>query len=115
MERANLLGEIGGAAVLEQIAGGTRFERGHHMRLVAEHRDDHHIGLRQVVMRKTDQLDAAAARQPQIHQQHVWPVLRVICLRGYNFCASTGPVGGAMRERRRQRCRPLVPLPPDTT
>ena len=76
MDVANGRDEIRSHRILQQIAGGAGAHRVKQRALVAENRDHHHFGLRAMLTRCADDLQAAGIRQPQVDQHDVGPVLK---------------------------------------
>ena len=70
-KRTNLRRNILRAAALEQVAGSAGFDAIDHQLLFRKHRDHHDIAMRRAFRRMPYEFQAAAARQSDIHQQHL--------------------------------------------
>lgn len=58
-------------AAFEDVAGGTGLDAAEHVRLVAEHADDHDVAGRVAACAHADDFQPRAIGQAQVGQQHI--------------------------------------------
>jgi hypothetical protein len=99
---ADVGGQVGLGAVLEQVAAGAGLEGLDHVGLVAEDRQHHHRAGRLHVAALADHLQAGSVGQAQVDQQHVD---RVVDQPGQDVAGVRGAVGQAQRRIRIDHAR----------